>query len=392
LHDCSDRDPSATEIFLVEGDSAGGSAVRARQASFQAILPLRGKIINVEKARFDKVLSNTEIQAIIGAMGTGIGEEFNLAKARYHKLVLMTDADVDGAHIRTLILTFLFRHMPELIEAGYVYIACPPLYKVKQGNQEQYIEKENDLEEWLLDRNVGDVQVFPDGGTGTPIALTKTKFQRFQRSLREHDGWASSLRGVYGHAVMDFLQTSGLIESNPQSVAELAELVVQAGTAKSAMSVVSTDETTGIVNAKSVASRTGEARTAAIPLAIFATRELAKLRDSRATLHEQIGAPPFVVRRGARSREAQTFDQLRTMIFDLTREGIQLSRFKGLGEMNFEQLWETTMDPENRVLQQVNIEDAAAAHDLFSVLMGDQVEPRRAFIEHNAQKVKNLDV
>jgi len=392
LHDCSDRDPSATEIFLVEGDSAGGSAVRARQASFQAILPLRGKIINVEKARFDKVLSNTEIQAIIGAMGTGIGEEFNLAKARYHKLVLMTDADVDGAHIRTLILTFLFRHMPELIEAGYVYIACPPLYKVKQGNQEQYIEKENDLEEWLLDRNVGDVQVFPDGGTGAPIALTKTKFQRFQRSLREHDGWLSSLRGVYGHAVMDFLQTSGLVESNPQSVADLAELVVNAGTVTSAMSVVSTDETTGIVNAKSVASRTGEARTAAIPLAIFGTRELAKLRESRATLHDQIGAPPFVVRRGARSREALTFDVLRTMIFDLTREGIQLSRFKGLGEMNFEQLWETTMDPENRVLQQVNIEDAAAAHDLFSVLMGDQVEPRRAFIEHNAQKVKNLDV
>ncbi len=391
LHDCSDRDPANTELFLVEGDSAGGSAVRARQASFQAILPLRGKIINVEKARFDKVLSNTEIQAMIGAMGTGIGEEFNLAKARYHKLILMTDADVDGAHIRTLILTFLFRHMPELIEAGFVYIACPPLYKVKQGNQEQYLEKENDLEEWLLDRNVGSIQIHGTG-PGGPVTLTKTKFQRFQRQLREHDGWASALRGHYGHSLIDFLQTSGLVDLEPASFDELATAVGKAVTSTSAMSVVSTDDANQIVNAKSVQSRTGEASTAAIPFAIFATRELTKLRDTRTVLHEQVGHGPFVVRRGARSREVATFDQLRTAIMGLCAEGIVLNRFKGLGEMDFEQLWETTMDPENRVLQKVDIDDAAAADELFAVLMGDQVEPRRAFIEHNAQKVKNLDV
>ena len=391
LHDCSDRDPSNTEIFLVEGDSAGGSAVRARQASFQAILPLRGKIINVEKARFDKVLSNTEIQAMIGAMGTGIGEEFDLGKARYHKLVLMTDADVDGAHIRTLILTFLFRHMPELIEAGYVYIACPPLYKVKQGNQEQYIEKEPELEEWLLDRNVADLQVHSTGN-GAPSAMTKVRFQRYQRSLREHDGWFSALRAVYGAGLLEFMQENGLIDVEPGDLEALAAAVVSAGSSAAAVTVDRVDEDNQIVHAKSVQSRTGEARSAAIPFAIYQTRELQRLRGVRAHLSEQVGEAPYVVRRGAKSRTAATFDALRTTILDLCREGIQLSRFKGLGEMNHEQLWETTMDPERRVLQQVGMDDAAVADELFSVLMGDQVEPRRAFIEHNAQKVKNLDV
>jgi DNA gyrase subunit B len=392
LHDCSDRDPSNTELFLVEGDSAGGSAVRARQASFQAILPLRGKIINVEKARFDKVLSNTEIQAMIGAMGTGIGEEFNLAKARYHKLVLMTDADVDGAHIRTLILTFLFRHMPELIEAGYVYIACPPLYKVKQGNQEQYIEKETDLEEWLLDRNVGDLQV-SSHGNGAPTAMTKARFQRYQRLLREHDGWASALRGTHGLAVVEFLQATGLVDEAPDDLQALAAAVAAAGSTSSAVTVTRIDEDAQIVEAKSVDSRTGEARSATIPLAIFQTRELGKLRQVRAQLREQVGNAPFLVRRGSKAREAATFEALKTVVLDLCREGgIQIQRFKGLGEMNFEQLWETTMDPERRILQRVGMEDAAVADELFSVLMGDQVEPRRAFIEHNAAKVKNLDV
>jgi DNA gyrase subunit B len=390
LADCSDRDPANTEIYLVEGDSAGGSAIMARQSSFQAILPLRGKIINVEKARIDKVLSNTEIQAMITAMGTGIDEDFDLAKARYHKLIIMTDADVDGAHIRTLILTFLFRHMRPLIEKGYVYIACPPLYKVKQGSQEQYIEKEIELEDWLLERNLGDLTL--EDATGRTIGLTKTRYQRFQRALKEHEAWAGNLRGTYGSATIEFLQEHGLVEADPADIEALGASVDAGSSARSALTVEGVDEEAGTMLARSVDAKTGEARTVTIPLAIFRTRELAGLRGARAKLNDQVGTPPFRLTRGSRSRAPGTYDALRHSVLELCREGVQLSRFKGLGEMNSEQLWETTMDPERRVLQRVMMEDEAAVGELFSKLMGDKVEPRRAFIEDNARSVANLDV
>ena len=390
LADCSDRDPENTEIFLVEGDSAGGSAVRARQSSFQAILPLRGKIINVEKARIEKVLSNTEIQAMITAMGTGIGIDLNLAKARYHKLIIMTDADVDGAHIRTLILTFLFRHMPEIVDAGYVYIAQPPLYKVKQGSTEQYIEKEHDLEEWLLDRNIGDMQLI--AATGEESALTKARFQRYSRALREHDGWSAALRANYGNDVIEFIQVHGLVEAEPPGAEELAIAVAEASREVAALTALEVDRERRTVMARAIQSKTGEARTVTIPIALFETPELRSFRAARAKLREIMGEPPFTVLRGSRRREAPGYDTLRTAIMDLAREGIALSRFKGLGEMNAEQLWETTMDPERRVLQRVTMEDAAAAEELFSMLMGDKVEPRRDFIERNARSVRFLDV
>ncbi len=390
LADCSDRDPENTEIFLVEGDSAGGSAVRARQSSFQAILPLRGKIINVEKARIDKVLSNTEIQAIITAMGTGIGADFDLTKARYHKLIIMTDADVDGAHIRTLILTFLFRQMPEVVDAGYVYIAQPPLYKVKQGSTEQYIEKEPDLEEWLLDRNIGDMRLVD--GTGAESDLTKARFQRYGRALREHDGWSAALRAVHGNELIDFVQAYGLVEAEPNDVKALAKAVEAASDDVATLSVIDVDNAARTVRARSVLAKTGEARTVSIPMALFEARELASFRGARAKLREVVGEAPFTVLRGARRREAATYDALRGSVMELAREGISLSRFKGLGEMNAEQLWETTMDPERRVLLQVTMEDAAAAEELFSMLMGDRVEPRREFIERNARSVANLDI
>jgi DNA gyrase subunit B len=390
LHDCSDRDPANTEIFVVEGDSAGGSAVMARQSSFQAILPLRGKIINVEKARIDKVLSNTEIQAMITAMGTGIDEDFDIAKARYHKLIIMTDADVDGAHIRTLILTFLFRHMRPLIEEGFVYIACPPLYKVKQGNQEQYIEKESELEDWLLERNLGDLTL--EDAAGQSNGLTKARYQRFQRVLKEHEAWAGNLRGTFGSETMDFLQIHGLVEAEPADLDALTELVSAASDERATLSVEGTDAAGQSILARSVQASTGEARTVTIPLEIFRTRELAGLRGARTKLREQVGTAPFRIARGNRTRTAASYEALRAAVLDLCREGVQLSRFKGLGEMNAEQLWETTMDTDRRLLQRVMMEDEAAVGELFSKLMGDKVEPRRAFIEDNARSVRFLDV
>jgi DNA gyrase subunit B len=390
LADCSDRDPVSTELFLVEGDSAGGSAIMARQSSFQAILPLRGKIINVEKARIDKVLSNSEIQAMITAMGTGIDEDFDLAKARYHKLIIMTDADVDGAHIRTLILTFLFRHMRGLIEEGFVYIACPPLYKVKQGNQEQYIEKESELEDWLLERNLGDLTL--EDAAGRANGLTKARYLRFQRALKEHEAWAGNLRGTHGSDLITFLQANGLIEADPADVDELAGAVEAASGQRAALTVEGVDPAAEEVLARSVQAHSGEARTVRIPLSMYRTREVAGLRGARAKLREQVGTPPFRLSRGARSRTAATYEALRDAVLALCREGVQLSRFKGLGEMNSEQLWETTMDPERRILQRVTMEDEAAVGELFAKLMGDKVEPRRAFIEDNARSVRFLDV
>ncbi len=390
LADCSDRDPANTELFLVEGDSAGGSAIMARQSSFQAILPLRGKIINSEKARIDKVLSNNEIQAMITAMGTNIDEDFNIEKARYHKVVIMTDADVDGAHIRTLILTFFFRHMRGLIDAGMVYIACPPLYKVKQGNQEQYIEKEADLEEWLLDRNLGDLTL--EDANGRTSSLTKARYQRFQRILKEHEAWAGNLRGTHGAGLLEFVQANELVAAQPADLDALADAVRAASTDRVTLTVEAVDREAQTVTARSVQARTGEARTVVVPLALFGTRELAGLRSARGRLVDQVGVPPFRISRGARSRAAETYELLRSGVLDLCREGVQLSRFKGLGEMNSEQLWETTMDPERRILQRVTMDDEAAVGELFAKLMGDQVEPRRAFIEDNARTVRFLDV
>jgi len=365
--------------------------VQARQSSFQAILPLRGKIINVEKARFDKVLSNTEIQAMITAMGTGIGDEFDIEKARYHKLIVMTDADVDGAHIRTLILTFLFRHMKPLIEAGYVYIACPPLYKVKQGSQERYIEKESELEDWLLERNLGELSLTSASGNGNG-GLTLAKYQRYSRALREHDGWAAALRAAFGGEMVSFLQEHGLVEAQPADLDALAEAVAGATTGASTLSVEAIDSGSQEVRARSVHARTGESHTVTIPLAIFQARELAGLRSARERLREMVGDPPFALARGARRREPATFEALKAAVLDLCREGITLNRFKGLGEMNHGQLWETTMDPERRVLQQVTLDDELTVEELFSTLMGDKVEPRRDFIEKNARAVRFLDV
>jgi DNA gyrase subunit B len=389
LADCSISDPHAAELFLVEGDSAGGSAVDARDRSFQAILPLRGKIINVEKARINKVLSNNEIQAMITAIGSGIGEEFDVSQARYHKVVLTCDADVDGAHIRTLILTFLFRHMKELIEEGYVYIAQPPLYRLKQGNDARYFEKDHQLEEWLIRERLDKIEM--EDRDGAPLKLTEARLQRFQRALKEYEGWAGKLREQFGPVAVNYAKDHRLIEQDVQSLDALAGYLGAVGEEEPhRVEVVATED--DALRVRLTERDTGSSQVVKFPLALFTSPGYRSLHAAHERLVEAIGRPPFVARMGKRVENVRTFERLRPTILDLAKEGLNLQRFKGLGEMNPDQLWETTMNPENRILQRVSIEDAAAADEIFSMLMGDRVEPRRDFIERNARDVKFLDI
>jgi DNA gyrase subunit B len=390
LADCSLRDPGSTELYLVEGDSAGGSAVDARDRSFQAILPLRGKIINVEKARINKVLSNNEIQAMITAIGTGIGEEFNVETARYHKIVLTCDADVDGAHIRTLILTFLFRHMKELIEAGYVYIAQPPLYRLKVGNDERYFEKEHQLEDWLVHERLGKIEI--TDRSGVEIKLTETKLQRLQRAVKEYEGWGSKLKEMYGSEVVAYAKDHRMIEQSIETVQELETYFRESVHGDELHRVEVAEVTDDGVSVKVSEKTTGAARTSRFPIALFTSHGYRSMQATHKRLIEITGEPPFTLRMNKLTETVQTFEEFRPKLLELAQEGLNLQRFKGLGEMNPNQLWDTTLNPENRILQQVSVEDAAAADEIFSMLMGDQVEPRRAFIERNASDVKFLDI
>ncbi len=388
LADCQIGDPESAELYLVEGNSAGGSAKDARDRSYQAILPLRGKVINSEKNRINKVLSNTEIQAIITAIGTGIGDEFDLEKLRYHRIIVMTDADVDGSHIRTLILTFLYRQMKDLVEGGYVYIAVPPLYRVKIGNREQYIEKESHFEELLVRERIKDMEV--TDRRGQQFKLTESRYNRFTRALNEFEGWSSRLRADFGQPAGDMVIAHRLVETEASVPQEVEKAL--AGLEPNGYELTVAEADAARFTVRIVERETGAASHAVVPAELLTSPVYANVRKAHAKLVEVVGHPPFQILSGKKRASAHTFEELRERALELAKDGMQVGRFKGLGEMNASELWDTTMNPANRILVRVEVEDAAAADAIFSMLMGDQVEPRRLFIESNARDVRFLDV